>query len=139
MAVPFLAAIPIIGDLLKGVFDIIDKSVEDKDAAAKMKNELTMKTLDTQFQLQNGQIETNKVEAANQSIFVAGWRPAIGWICALSLGWHFIGHDISAWVLALTKSTMVAPKLMGGDNLMELVLAMLGLAGFRTYEKSKVK
>ena len=90
-----------------------------------------------QGQLQNGQIEINKMEAAHKSLFVAGWRPAIGWVCALALGYHFIGYDIGAWIITVGGWDVVLPHLNGTETLMELVLAMLGLAGFRTFEKFK--
>jgi hypothetical protein len=137
MGFPVLSAIPIIGDVLKGIIEIIDKSVPDKDAAAKMQQDVTMKVMEIQFALQNGQIEVNKVEAANQNLFVSGWRPAIGWTCALALFWQFVGYDMTVFGLSVMNSSIVAPKLIASDNLFELVLAMLGLAGFRSYEKTK--
>lgn len=133
-------ALPVIGELLKPIFDIIDKAIPDRDAAEKAKHELAMKTLDIQAQLQLGQIETNKAEAASDGIFKGGWRPFIGWTCGVALGWYFMGYDIAQWLLAVTRAT-VPPiaKPAGFEYLFELVLAMLGLAGFRTFEKAKSK
>jgi hypothetical protein len=137
MAFPVLAAIPVVGELLKGVFELIDKVIPDKNAAEKAKQEMTMKTLEMQQQLQTGQIDINKQEAAHASMFVAGWRPAIGWTCALALFWHFVGYEMARWVALMASMNVEVPRLMSGENLMELVLAMLGLAGFRSYEKFK--
>jgi len=132
--IPLIAAItPILGK----IFGIVDKMVPDKDAAKKMKHDVEVMLIGLQGQLQNGQIEINKIEAAHKSIFVAGWRPCLGWVCALALGWHFIGYDLCQWILAVSGSEISAPVLAGTENLMEIVLAMLGLAGFRTYEKFK--
>jgi hypothetical protein len=132
--IPLLAAIaPILGK----VFGIVDKMVPDKDAAAKAKHEIETMLVGLQGKLQNGQIEINKIEAAHKSIFVAGWRPAIGWVCALSLGWHFLGYEAASWFVVVGGWDVVIPKLGSTDVLMELVLAMLGLAGFRTFEKFK--
>jgi len=131
---PLLAAIT---PILTSIFGLVDKVVPDKDAAQKMKHEVEVMLIGLQGQLQNGQIEINKIEAAHKSIFVAGWRPAIGWVCALSLGWHFIGYDVFQWIIAAFDLQMTAPALSGTENLMEIVLAMLGLAGFRTFEKFK--
>lgn len=83
------------------------------------------------------QIELNKIEAAHASLFVAGWRPFIGWICGVALAWTFIGHPLLEWVAALWGATGFVPPLLAGDNLMELVIAMLGLSGLRTFEKTK--
>jgi hypothetical protein len=80
------------------------------------------------------QAEINKVEAAHRSIFVAGWRPFIGWICGLGILWAFIGHPLFEWVVAL-KSLDVVPPSIDTDHLLELVLALLGLGALRTAEK----
>lgn len=80
------------------------------------------------------QAEINKVEAAHRSIFVAGWRPFIGWICGLGILWAFIGHPLFEWIVAL-KSLDVVPPSINTDHLLELVLALLGLGALRTAEK----
>lgn len=134
MALPIIGAIT---EVLGGIFGIVDKMVPDKDAAEKMKHDIQTQLIDLQGKLQTGQIEINKIEAAHKSIFVAGWRPAIGWCCAIALGWHFMGYDIANWIIAVSGSEITAPELAGTENLLEIVLAMLGLAGFRTYEKFK--
>ena len=126
-----------ISSAVSSIFGIVDKMVPDKDAAAKMKHELEVQMLGIQAQLQNGQIEINKIEAASQNLFVAGWRPFIGWVCGIGIFWHFIGYDFASWIIALGGWDVVVPKLVGTDTLMELVLAMLGLAGYRTFEKVK--
>lgn len=83
-----------------------------------------------------GQVEINKVEATHRSLFVAGWRPMVGWICAFSLLWHFILYDLLSWV-ALAYNLEMPPILSGTEHLMTLVLSLLGFGGFRTYEKIK--
>ncbi|MEM7569244.1 MAG: 3TM-type holin [Pseudomonadota bacterium] len=80
------------------------------------------------------QAEINKIEAAHRSIFVAGWRPFIGWICGLGVFWSFIGHPIFEWIVVL-KGLDVVPPNIESSNLLELVLAMLGLGALRTAEK----
>ncbi|MFN4278296.1 MAG: 3TM-type holin [Ferrovibrio sp.] len=80
------------------------------------------------------QVELNKVEAAHRSIFVAGWRPAVGWICAFGVGWAYIGHPLFTWAAAMWFPGVQPPAIVT-DGLLELVLAMLGIAGLRTFEK----
>ncbi len=80
------------------------------------------------------QIEVDKQEASNASIFVAGWRPFIGWICGSGLACQFILGPIFTWVSALIKHPTAFPTLDLG-TLMTLLLGMLGLGGMRTYEK----
>lgn len=79
------------------------------------------------------QVELNKVEAGHRSIFVAGWRPAIGWICAAGLAMTFIVNPILQW--ATSKPGPVLPQ----DIILELVLALLGLGALRTVEKMQGK
>lgn len=80
------------------------------------------------------QIDVNKQEAASTSIFVAGWRPFIGWICGIGLACQFIVGPLFAWIAALARHPQVFPTLDLG-TLMTLLLGMLGLGGMRTYEK----
>ena len=80
------------------------------------------------------QAEINKIEAAHRSIFVAGWRPFIGWVCGVGFLWVFLGHPLFEWSVALYGLDIHPPELMS-DSLLELVLAMLGLGGLRTAEK----
>lgn len=81
------------------------------------------------------QVELNKIEAAHRSVFVAGWRPAVGWICALGVGWAYLGHPLFLWAAALWSPGLQPPAIQT-DSLFELVLAMLGMAGLRSFEKS---
>lgn len=78
---------------------------------------------------QLAQIELNKIEAGHRTVFTSGWRPAIGWTCALSLLFIFIINPIIQWV------TGEAGPIIPVDELFPLVLGMLGLGALRTYEK----
>lgn len=80
------------------------------------------------------QAEINKTEALHRSLLVAGWRPFIGWVCGIGLLWAFLGHPVFQWIVAITGADIVAPVILT-ENMMELVLAMLGLGGLRTVEK----
>ncbi|PKH06498.1 3TM-type holin [Moritella sp. Urea-trap-13] len=74
------------------------------------------------------QTEINKIEAQHRSLFVAGWRPAIGWVCAIGLAFPFILNPLIEWAGG------TGPKIPM-DQLMELVVALLGLGTLRTFEK----
>lgn len=81
-----------------------------------------------------GQLEINKVEAANSSVFVSGWRPAVGWICAAAVGYQYLVRPLAiAGFAAYGHPLPIMPGL--DDNLWQLLLGMLGLGGLRTYEK----
>ena len=82
------------------------------------------------------QVEVNKQEAAHKSLFVAGWRPAIGWICGLGMLSNFIIVPMTNFVLALLESPVVVP-LIELETMMPVLLGMLGLGGMRSYEKAK--
>lgn len=83
------------------------------------------------------QIEVNKQEATHKSMFVAGWRPALGWICVFSLAYHFIIHDIISWIMNYYAPDIEPPPDIDIGPLMVLLTGMLGLAANRSFEKVK--
>lgn len=123
------AILPLIGTVL-------DKVIPDNNAKQKAKQEIEKALIDNAAQINLTQAETNKIEAAHRSVFVSGWRPFLGWCSGLGFAWVFVVSPVAQWVLALQGITLVLPQLQT-DVLMELTLAMLGLAGLRTWEKSK--
>ncbi len=74
------------------------------------------------------QAEISKIEAQHRSVFVAGWRPAIGWVCAIGLSFPFVINPLIEWF------GFKGPEIQM-DQLMELVVALLGLGTLRTFEK----
>lgn len=115
---------------------ILDKIIPDKDARAKLQAELLKASMDQDFQLSLGQIAINTEEAKNSNLFVSGWRPFIGWVCGIALTYNFIIYPLMLWSVNAYGASFTPPPLFA-DNLMELVMGMLGLAGYRTYEKIK--
>lgn len=114
------------GSSVKDIGDAIDKTFtsDEERLDAKIKMEKLRNTLRT------NQHEINKIEAGHRSLFVAGWRPAIGWICVLGLA--------NAFFIAPALTLFNLPLLpIPTDIVMELVIALLGLSGLRTYEKTK--
>ena len=81
------------------------------------------------------QIEVNRVEAQHRSVFVAGWRPFVGWICGAALAWNFILRDILVWGLALWAPGTPAPAALQLEHLLTVLLSLLGLGGLRSVEK----
>ena len=114
-----------IGNVLDRLFTSDDEKLSRQEALARLAQQPAM-----------AQIEINKIEAAHRSVFVAGWRPFIGWVCGLGLAWAFLGHPLFEWAVALWLPArgIVAPVLIT-DHMVELVIAMLGLGGLRTFEK----
>ncbi len=123
-------SIPIIGDIVTAIAKPIDDLVGDTDLKRKLKAEIQSQL----YELNRAQIAVNRQEAAHKSLFVAGWRPFIGWVCGVAIAWAFLGQHVAEWAVAIWAPGTPVPT-VDSDRLMELVLAMLGMAGLRTYEK----
>ena len=111
---------------------VLDKFVEDKDLKTKLNAELKSQIIS----LDLAQAQTNLEQAKHSSIFVAGARPAIMWICAFGLGWQFVFQPVAAWILAVSGSELMLP-LFETEGLMPLTLSLLGLGSMRSFEKFK--
>ena len=125
-----------LGSLVGPVSGLLDKFIEDKDVKNKLAHDLSTMAERHAQELAKGQMEINKTEAAHKSLFVAGWRPAIGWICGLGMASNFLLIPIANFVLALTGSAVVVPLLDTGE-MMPVLMGMLGLGAMRTYEKKQ--
>lgn len=122
-----------VGEMAKGVASAIDTFVETPEE----KKAAEIILLKAQQEPDKWQAITNQIEGKHRSIFVAGWRPFIGWVCGIGIGWHFIGLPFAAFILAaIGKGVLIAslPAISVGQ-LMTLVFGMLGLGATRTYEK----
>lgn len=133
------ALIPLIGT-------VIDKAIPDPAAAADAKlrvMELTQKgelaVLDADLKIALGQIEVNKVEAASPDPFRGGWRPAAGWVCVFGLFYTFLLRPLLPWLVALTGADVPELPPIDTMELIALLGGMLGLGGFRTFERIKGK
>ena len=111
---------------------VLDKFVEAKDLKTKLSHELKSQIVS----LDLAQAQTNLEQAKHPSIFVAGARPAIMWICAFGLGWQFVFQPVAVWVLAVSGADIVLP-VIETEGLLSLTLALLGLGGMRSFEQSK--
>lgn len=116
---------------------IIDRVIPDKAAAAQAQTELIKMQVSGELEQLAGQLEVNKVEAAHSSLFVAGWRPFIGWVCGAALAYQFVIRPIVTWAVP-SMGYQIAEMPGLDDNLWELLTGMLGLGGLRTYEKVKL-
>lgn len=122
---------------------LIDKLFPDPEQKAKAQFELfrlqqagDLKQLEADLQLALGQLRVNEAEAASPDWFRAGWRPAVGWTCALGLAYQFLLRPLLTFALALAEKPMTLPSLEL-DTLMTLLFGMLGLGAYRTVEKLK--
>lgn len=113
--------------------DIIDKIWPDKSEQEKQQLLEQFQIVQGQLALQKGQVDVNKAEATNPNWFVAGWRPFVGWVCGAGLAYQFIGLPLITW--ASTFAKIPPPPAIDTATLIQLLVALLGLGGMRTYEK----
>jgi len=136
-----------IDDAVASIADIgsklIDRLWPDPAQAAEAKLKLLemqksgeLATLTAETDLLKGQLAVNQAEAANLNLFVSGWRPFVGWVCGFGLGYAIIFEPFITWAAKLAGSTVALPHVDTG-MLMPVLTGMLGLAGMRTYEKTK--
>ena len=116
---------------------IIDKFVPDPDAANKLKSEMQNAIADNNM----AQMEVNKVEAAHRSIFVAGWRPAVGWVLASSIAFMYLIKPIATTILfgfgMAEEAKLIQSIELDTGILMTLLGSMLGIGGMRSFDKIK--
>ena len=131
--------LPIIGDIISAVKDLASEVIVDKDK----RDEINLKLQELEAQADArlheelmGQIETNKIEAANSSVFVAGWRPFIGWVGGVGLAYSFVLAPFIEFIARALGFTGQMP-LPDAGQLMTLVLSMLGIGAMRSYDKAK--
>ncbi len=124
-------------DPVTSVLDVGKSLIERLIPDPKAKAEATQKLLEMQ---QSGdlaviaaQSKINEIEAASPNMFIAGWRPAVGWVCVLGLA-ITVFSPLLSWGAALAKHPVTVPPIPM-DALMTLLIGMLGLGGMRTVEK----
>ena len=125
-----------IEQLIAPVTGLLDKFIEDKDQKARLAHEISTMAERHAQELAKAQLQVNKVEAAHKSLFVSGWRPAVGWGGVLGMAGNFMVIPFTNFVLALL-SVEVAIPLIELETMMPVLMGMLGLGAMRSYEKTK--
>lgn len=126
------ALIPIIGPIIDKLVD----RIPDPAARERAKLEAEASLLSASIEEMKGQVAINTEEAKHPNVFVSGWRPAIGWSCALAFAFLYVIAPIVQWIAQMYGIVILLPK-FDADSLMSLTFGMLGIAGFRTFEKVK--
>lgn len=129
------ALIPIIGGLLDKVLPDPQASADAKLKMLELAQKGELAVLDADVKLALGQIEVNKVEAASDSLFKSGWRPAVGWTCVFGLVYSFVAFPLLTWYSSYMA--VASPPDLDMGTLITLLGGLLGLGGLRTYEKVK--
>jgi hypothetical protein len=117
-------------DLAGRVADLVGRFIPDPTKQA----EAALAIQQLAAQERASQTKVNEVEAANSSMFVAGWRPFIGWVCGSALVYQYLFSPLLPWLVNVFGGH-ASPMPGLDDNLWQLMLGMLGLGGLRTYEK----
>lgn len=135
MALPTVL-IPIIGK-------IIEKIIPDKNKQEEAKANLETLEANGELEILAGQLAVNKVEARHKSIFVAGWRPGLGWCGVIAMAYQFVLYPILIWlwqigvVAGAIPPDIPYPPVMDATVLFTIITGMLGIAGMRSFDKMK--
>lgn len=120
--------LPIIGDVINGVGSIISRfksSDDDRLKAAALEMEPLLL-----------QLRTNQIEAGHASVFVAGARPFVLWVCALGLFWQMIIYPMLLWIWAFAHMTGAPPPPLNIEVLNTMLFSLLGIGGMRSFDKA---
>ena len=131
-----MAIAALLPSLLPVVGDVLDRFFPNKEEKARAEREIEAKLAEHLAKIDIAQIEVNKQEAAHRSLFVAGWRPFVGWTCGLALFYTYVAQPMATFIMAQTGDLVQLPQL-DLSTMMPVLLGMLGLGGLRTYEKFK--
>lgn len=127
----------LIGPLIDAAKTIIDRVIPDKAAAEKAKLELESAESQAMFQNALAQIGVNQEEAKSSNWFVAGWRPAVGWIGAFGLGYAAVLEPLIRFIAVVGFGYAGKFPIIDTSLTMQVLFGILGLGAYRTYEKVK--
>jgi hypothetical protein len=114
---------------------IVNKFIPDRDAQVKLQAELQMKLLEIEANAAKAQTEINQVEAGSSNWFVSAWRPSVGWVCSLAFAWQFVIQPFFSFAYTLYTKQPAPVVALDHDALNTVLFGLLGLGGFRSWEK----
>lgn len=130
-----------INETLKDLNNVANsvRSALTGDISPEKRADMQMMLLMAENKIMQAQIAVNMEEAKSPSLFTSGWRPAVGWVCVITLFYNFIGAPLFHYGIQFFKDYLQSPvpPLPNLDNgeLMTLLLGLLGLGGYRSWEK----
>jgi len=128
----------VIGILVSAIAPLLEKVIPDDDERAKLAHEIATLAERQAHEIALQQIEVNKLEAKSDSVFKGGWRPAIGWVCALAFAYHYIIQPLLVFWLAVAEVKVELPE-FDMSSLLVVMGGLLGLGTMRTVERVKDK
>lgn len=127
--------------MIGGVIDSIGKIIDNVWTSDKEKLELALKEKAIDASIAQSQMAVNQAEAVHANLFVAGWRPAIGWIGATAIAYQFLCYPLMMWIWVFGQGkgwipqTLNPPPMIKADELWVIITGMLGIAGLRSFDK----
>lgn len=128
--------------LIDPISRLLDKIIPDPEARAKAKAELLraehsaeLEQIKLALEADGRQMEVNRQEAAHPHLFVAGWRPFIGWVCGVAFAYHFVIQPFLVFAMVNAGGKPVALPYFEMETLTTVLLGLLGLGSLRTIEK----
>jgi hypothetical protein len=132
------------------VVDNVGKIADDLITTDEERLKISLQEREIDASLVKGQLAINEAEAKHSSVFVAGWRPFIGWIGGLALAYQFLLYPLLVWVVAFMEASgafpcepnalkcgFTAPPVFEAEILFTIITGMLGIGGMRSYDKMK--
>lgn len=125
------------------VIESVGKVAGDLITTDKERMEMALREKEIDQRTDLAQIGVNNTEAQHTSVFVAGWRPAIGWVGAAAMAYQFLLYPLLTWGWALAQANgylpagMQPPPMLDADALWVILSGILGIAGMRSFEKTK--
>lgn len=132
---PLTAALDIGKMAIKRIWPDANKRAEEIRKLEEIHQKGDLAQLQAKVSLLQGQMAINVEEAKHASIFVAGWRPFIGWVCGSALVYNFILYPLLLWAWALSGTEQIPPPSVDGSALYPVLMGMLGIGAMRSYDK----
>lgn len=134
---PITAALDFGGKIIDKIFPDKDKADAAKLELLKMSQDGSLKEMAMVFESDKSQTAVNEAEAKSTSLFVAGWRPAVGWVCVAAYAFNYLLMPVANWVAKWIDTNAPAIVALDTGELTTLLFGMLGIGGLRTIEKLK--
>ena len=120
--------------LIGPITELLSKVIPDKTERERLAYEISTLAERQAHEQMMAQLEVNKTEASHMSLYVAGWRPFIGWSCGIAMAFNYIGVPVVETVSVINGTPLTIDPL-DLEVMMPVLLGMLGLGGMRSYEK----
>lgn len=131
---PLTAALDVGKSLIEKIWPDPVRQSEEIRKLQELHQKGDLAVLNAEVQLLLGQINVNAAEAKHKSIFVAGWRPFVGWVCGFGLLYASVIEPLMRFIATVNDYTGTFP-ILDTTITMQVLIGMLGLGVMRTKEK----